>query len=51
MHRKSRNYKNITTNIAHRPAFAGQSGAVASSHESWVLSRKDLQRLVLDMVG
>lgn len=39
------------TRIPHQTRFAGQTGVAISPRKSSVLSREELQRLILDMLG
>lgn len=50
MHNSIYKTKDLSVQATHDPAFAGTAGAVAR-RRSPVLSRRELRRLVRDMVG
>lgn len=50
MHNLNYKTKDLTVQATHDPAFAGASGAMAR-RRSPILSKRELQRLVRDMVG
>ena len=51
MHTTSYKFSDFNTPIPHQTRLAGRTGAVLSTRKSPVLSRQELQRLILDMVG
>ncbi len=51
MHTTTIQFSDFTNRIPHKPNRAGQSGPAISSRKSPVLSRRELQHLILDMVG
>ena len=51
MHTTTIRFSDFTNRIPDKPNRAGQTGAAISSRKSAVLTRKELQRLILDMVG
>ncbi len=51
MHTTICNFIDMNTKFSRKSKIAGRSGSVVSPRKSPVLSRKELQRLILDMVG
>ena len=51
MHKSSYKTKDLSVQALHDPAFAGGIDGAYARRRSPVLSRRELQRLVRDMVG
>ena len=50
MHTTSYNFTDFNSRITHKPIIAGLSGVIIPPRRPAVLSRRELQRLILDMV-